>query len=960
MKSFLQEVAQTLLKHYSNDLSHLVVMFPSLRARTFFNEAIASFVDTPIWQTAWSTIDELMERGAGLKRGEKIRLISELFSIYHKYHPSETFDRFYFWGDMLINDFDMIDKYLVDADQLLRNITDIKEIESDVSYLTPEQEKILLSFWNSIGPEASLSKQKQFFLKVWRSLPKIYKEYRERLVELGIAYPGLIYRTTAERIERGEDIGLDNRRYVLVGFNALTKSEEILFKYIASRDNGAEFYWDYDNYYVNEDSHEAGHFLRRNIARHPATHNISHDNFLNMNKEFRTTACVSNIVQVKHIAEIINSLPKEELDKRTAIVLTDENLLIPLLHSLPESVGSVNVTMGYPLKTTLAYSLLERLIALQTHSRTKEESTLYYHADVTGLLSHPYIIDRCGDAATELAAHIVSNKITSVDAKLFAENEVLSTIFGAKCDDWSSLSHYIIEALTKLYSTLDATNTVQREYLRITIDEVRKTMLSIKSCSIIEEETSKPLAPSINVFVSLLRRHLQTQSIPFEGEPIEGIQIMGILETRNIDFKNVIILSMTDATFPGDRTEQPSFIPYGLRLAYGLPTPEQHEAMYAYYFYRLVQRAERIEMLYCSKADEKSTGERSRYIYQLEYESPYTISRRAIGVDLGVSETPQIVIEKSQEVEAALKRYITPKSGYSLSPTALFRYIECPMKFYLASIAKIKTPDEIEDTIDALTFGNILHETMERLYTDIKGTDKPHAKIKMLLNKELIEREVSTTISKLLNGGNATTEADFSGDTILVRDVIVKYIMSGILRYDLAHEGYTIEGLEDKVEYSYPLDNGICVNISGRADRIDRLADGSLQVIDYKSGNKEHLEYNGIATLFNGKPKERISNIFQTLLYSMLLRRKHSVDVKPSLYFASKMLSEDYSPLLRDTSRDCEIAFYSEVMTEFETELNNTLTELFDTSIPFTQVAKAENENDDPCKYCDYKKICRR
>ena len=960
MKSFLQEVAQTLLKHYSNDLSHLVLMFPSLRARTFFNEAIASFVDTPIWQPAWSTIDELMERGAGLKRGEKIRLISELFSIYHKYHPSETFDRFYFWGDMLINDFDMIDKYLVDADQLLRNITDIKEIESDVSYLTPEQEKILLSFWNSIGPEASLSKQKQFFLKVWRSLPKIYKEYRERLIELGIAYPGLIYRTTAERIERGEDIGLDNRRYVLAGFNALTKSEEILFKYIASRDNGAEFYWDYDNYYVKDDSHEAGHFLRHNIARHPATHDISHDNFLNMNKEFRTTACVSNIVQVKHIAEIINSLPKEELDKRTAIVLTDENLLIPLLHSLPESVGSVNVTMGYPLKTTLAYSLLERLIALQTHSRTKEESTLYYHADVTGLLSHPYIIDCCGDAPTELAAHIVSNKITSVDAKLFAENEVLSAIFGAKCDDWSSLSRYIIEALTKLYSTLDTTNTVQREYLRITIDEVRKTELSIKSCSIIEEESSKALAPSINVFVSLLRRHLQTQSIPFEGEPIEGIQIMGILETRNIDFKNVIILSMTDATFPGDRTEQPSFIPYGLRLAYGLPTPEQHEAMYAYYFYRLVQRAERIEMLYCSKADEKSTGERSRYIYQLEYESPYTISRRAIGVDLGVSETSQIVIEKSQEVEAALKRYITPNSGYSLSPTALFRYIECPMKFYLASIAKIKTPDEIEDTIDALTFGNILHETMERLYTDIKGQDKPHAKIKMLLNKELIEREVSTTISKLLNGDNATTEADFSGDTILVRDVIVKYIISGILRYDLAHEGYTIEGLEDKVEDSYPLDNGICVNISGRADRIDRLADGSLQVIDYKSGNKEHLEYNGISTLFNGKPKERISNIFQTLLYSMLLRRKHSVDVKPSLYFASKMLSEDYSPLLRDTSRDCEIAFYSEVMTEFEAELNKTLTELFDTSIPFTQVAKAENENDDPCKYCDYKKICRR
>lgn len=946
MKSFLQELTQTLLNRHCNDLSHLVLVFPSLRARTFFSDAVSSLTDRPTWQPSWSSIDELMERGSNLRRGERIRLITELFTIYKRHHPSETLDRFYFWGDMLISDFDMIDKYLVDANLLLRNIEDIKEIEADVSYLTPEQERIL-SFWSSIGPKESLSEQKQHFLKVWRSLPQIYEEYRQRLLSLGIAYPGLIYRTTAERLLRGEDIELEDKRYVLAGFNALSKSEEILFKYLSTREQGADFYWDYDDYYVKgDDSHEAGLFLRSNITRYPAADHISHDNFTAVKKQFNTTACVSNVVQVKHIAEILASLPEDELDKRTAIVLTDENMLIPLLYSLPESVRSVNVTMGYPLKTTLAYSLLERIISLQSHCRTKEDKTLFYHADVTGLLSHPYIVDCYAERASELTSHITSNKITSVDSELFAEDELFSTLFGHKHKSWRELHDYIVEVMSRILDVIDRVDEAQREYLRITIEELRKTGLSIENCDI---------DIPIEVFISLVRRHLQTLTIPFEGEPIDGVQIMGILETRNIDFKNVIILSMTDANFPGDRTEQPSFIPYGLRFAYGMPTPEQHEAMYAYYFYRLIQRAERVEMLYCSKADEKSTGERSRYIYQLEYESPYDISRRAIGVDLGLSEAKPIVVKKSADIAAKLKRYTTPGSGYSLSPTALFRYIECPVKFYMASIAHIKTPDEVEDTIDALTFGNILHETMQELYTDIVGDSYPRKRIETLNNRAVVEQAVDKTLCRILNGNAEAEITEFSGDTILVRDIIVRYITSGILRYDLTKSGYTIAGLEDDVECEHPISEGRRVNISGRADRIDRLSDGTLQVIDYKSGNKPHLEYNGISSLFTGRPIERISNVFQTLLYSMMLRRTRGVDVKPSLYYASQMLGSGYSPLLVDTTTDAEVEHYSEVSDEFESELTAVLEELFDNTKPFTQV-----EDVDACKYCDYKKICRR
>ena len=947
MITFQSELAQALLKRHSNDLSNLVVLFPSLRARAFFNDAINRLVERPTWQPSWSTIDEIMERGSGLVRGERIRLISELFKIYKRHHTSEEFDRFYFWGDMLISDFDMIDKYLVDADKLLRNIEDIKEIEADVSYLTKEQERIL-SFWRSIGPEVSLTEQKQHFLKVWRSLPAIYKEYRERLFELGIGYPGMIYRATAERIKRGESINLAPKRYVLAGFNALSKSEEILFNHLSHSEFGAEFYWDYDDYYVANPDHEAGLFMRGNLSAHPATEPITHDNFTKIEKNMRVTACASNIVQVKHISNIINAIPKEELDKRTAIVLTDENLLIPLLHSLPESVDSVNVTMGYPIKTTLAYTFVERLFALQMHSRPKDDGTKFYYADVMELLSHPYIMDSRRELCLKLSHDITANRITSVDSAMFANDDLLSLIFSTKCGDWKELSKYICRILLALLDTQKDMAIEHIEYLNIVHEEICKVSLSLENCDI---------ATSIEVYTSLLRRHLQGVTIPFEGEPIEGLQIMGILETRNIEFKNVIILSMTDANFPGNRTEQPSFIPYSLRLAYGMPTPEEHEAMYAYYFYRLIQRAEQVDMLYCSRADEKSTGERSRYIYQLEYESPYTIEKQSVGVDLKLEDTKPIVVEKGDKEMAILNRYLTPNSGYTLSPTALFRYVECPMKFYFATVARIKTPDEITSKIDALTFGNILHETMQELYTPLIGAKDVKSKVAKLRDKSLVESAVDKTIARLLQGNECATIEEFSGDTLLVRDIIIKYIYEGIMRYDSDSERkeYTILGLEDPVECCYPISDNRSVNLSGRADRIDKIQGDVLQIIDYKSGNKTYLEFNGMSALFNGAPHERISNIFQTLLYSMMLHRERGCESCPSLFFASQMLSKKYSPYIVDKSRDSEINKYSDVGESFEEELTQVFEELFDPNVAFTQV-----EDVDACTYCDYKKICRR
>ena len=945
--SFLSELAHKLLDRYSGDLSSLVMLFPSRRARVFFDDALSELSALPRWQPQWMTIDEIMERASGLMRGDRIRLITELYKVYIKYHPNEEFDKFYFWGDMLIADFDLIDKYLVDAKQLLRNIEDIKELETDVSYLTPEQLRII-SFWKSIGDGDSLSSQKQRFLHIWRTLYDVYVDYHERLKSLGFAYTGMMYRCAVENIERGEDVMIPKKRFVFAGFNALSECEKRLFKHLACSEHGAEFYWDYDEYYVTNTSHEAGLFMRENLHLFPSDDKITSTNFSDTKKEFKSVACVSNVAQCKYVAKLLESLDPEMLNKRTAIVLTDENMLIPMLHSVPECVDKVNVTMGYPLKNTLAYSLIERLIDLQQHGNTRSGDgvDVFYHADVHGLLSHPYLCDSLGEVAKKYDSYILQNRILFVENKLFDDDNTLRAIF-SKQKDWRAIAKYMLDVISKLVGSMPSAEPIDIEYLNIAYDEIAKLVNSIEKC-----EFDIPLS----VFVSLVRRHLQTVTIPYEGEPLEGVQIMGILETRNVDFDNVIILSMNDANFPSDKTGQSSFIPYNLRAAYGIPTPEQHEAMYAYYFYRLIQRAKSVTMLYCSRADDKSTGECSRYIHQLEYESPYSIDKLSVGVDLSTEEAAPISVAKGEYERAILNKYIADDES-ALSPTALFRYVECPFKFYLYSVAKLRTQDEISETIDALMFGNILHESMQELYGEFVGMANPMSAIEWKCTPEVVERVVDMKISELIHHSKESVAERFSGDTILVRDIILKYILRGILRYDTdtEHSGFTIRGLEDDIAYKYEISNGRHVNLFGRADRIDERADGTLQIIDYKSGNVPHLEFNGVEGLFRGEAKERISNIFQTLLYSMMLNKSHGVESMPTLYFASKMLGEDYSPNIVDKSSGEVVERYTAIAEDFERELSNVLEELFDYDKPFVQC-----EDVDMCKYCDYKSICRR
>lgn len=945
MRTFLSEVAGRLYAEYGNDISSLSVMFSSRRARLFFADALAAIADRPVWEPEYLSVDEVMEELSGLHSADKLRLIAELYGVYSEYHD-ESFDKFYFWGEMLLADFDMIDKYMVDASQLFRNISDIKELEADVGYLTETQLRIIADFWRTIGEEASLSEQKRRFLAIWRTLGTIYGEYRERLRSLGIAYTGMIYREAVGRIDRGEAGMLPPRRYVVAGFNALSTCERRLFDYLANNYD-VDFFWDYDDYYVDDPMQEAGMFVRRSIRELPPKSGISHDNLRNI-RSLHTVAAGSNVVQCKYAVSVLRELARGgRLDKETAVVLTDENLLMPLLYALPEDLGAVNVTMGYPLRNTPAYSFLERLLELQHHARSGASGDTFYYADADGILAHPYIADSDKRIIAEIRDEIVKNRLISVPSEVVARTPLLSRIFRV-ASGWRDMMSYLRDAVAAAAETLYGGEGAQFriEYLSVLSESLGKLYNMLQSCG---------MDVSDDVCCSLVRRHLQNERIPFEGEPLEGLQVMGILETRNLDFRNVLILSMTDDNFPGSRTADSSFIPYGLRLAYGLPTPEHHEGVYAYYFYRLIQRAENVYMFYCSHADEKSTGEPSRYIRQLEYETDFAISKTDVGADVNLAESRPIEIPKTEAVMDVLCGFTDGRSF--LSPTAFSRYVQCPLKFYFSSVAKIRTDDELTEEVDNQTFGNIFHKAAELFYSQVIGEQHPAQHLQRLVGSGGADRTVDEAISRVYFGREDGELPELNGDLLIIRDIVTRYLRDNVARYDAAADSFAVISTERDVEYDFPFvadGRELKVRFKGFADRVDSLDDGKIRVVDYKTG-AEHLTFDGLSQLFCGEAKQRLSNFINTLLYAMMLRYEYGRDAVPALYYVRKMADEGYSPLIFDKSLERSGVPYSEYAAEFEEYVGATLREMFDPSVLFRQCDDA-----DACNSCDFAAVCAR
>ena len=970
MATFIEEVASRLYDKYGDDVSSLTVVLPSKRARLFFAEALANIAVRPIWEPNYTSIDEVMCQLSALRKADRLRLIAELHKVYKEYHDEE-FDEFYHWGEVLLADFDMIDKYQVDAAQLFTNISDLKELEADMSYLSAEQIELINRFWRTLTGETSKvideASAKGRFLKVWRSLGAIYDNYRARLRSLGIGYTGMIYREAADRLSEGKVELSGDEKYVFVGFNALSECEKKLLEYLQTA-ACTEFYWDYDRYYTDNKYQEAGMFIRENLSKFPSTEKISNNNFCNI-KSVNVLSTSSNVAQCQCVVDILEDIAAKSggvLDKSTAVVLTDENLLMPLLYALPEKFKvknekmgdkevvkpAVNVTMGYPLRNTLAYSFVERLLELQKHAGTnKAGETTFYYIDVDGLLAHPYIADVSTSQYSKLRSEIVEQRLFQVPVSMIATTPLLEKLF-CKTENWSELSEYLLTVIDAVSESTGAgeESGYRAEFLSIAYDALAKLQNVVCQCDI-----DMP----VKIYHSLVRRHLQAERVPFTGEPLEGLQIMGILETRNLDFKNVILLSMTDNNFPGSRATDKSFLPYGLRYGFDIPTAEHHEGVYAYYFYRLVERAENLYMLYSSAADDKSTGEPSRYIRQIEYETDFKINYTNVGVEVSLSDSSNIEVAKSDEVFDKLLRFTRDKG---LSPTALSTYVKCPLKFYFNVVERLRPEDELEESIDNMTFGNIFHEAADLFYSQIKNDADPASRLAELRDRGEVAKCVDEAIAKVYFGAeDGVLRQELGGELIIIRNIVREYLGSNLLNYDIRNNEFVVADTEYDLKMTMPIEVGdekFDVCLAGRADRIDSLNNGLMRVIDYKTG-KPRLNYSGVDALFHGEPiaTKRESNIINTLLYAMMLSREKGRDVRPELYYVGSMVHEEYSSRFVETvdrkSRTLEA--YSEVAEEFESEVANTLREMFNRRIPFKQC-----EESSACKYCDYQTICNR
>ncbi len=969
MATFIEDVVLRLYEKYGDEISSLTLILPSKRARLFFAEALSKVAVRPVWEPNYTSIDDLMCQLSGLRKVDRLRLVAELHKVYTRYHK-EDFNSFYHWGEMLISDFDMVDKYMVDASQLFANVSDLKELEADMSYLSEEQIALINRFWHTLAGgvegEVVTSAAKNYFLEVWRSLGAIYDEFRQSLRRLGVGYTGMIYREAVERLGGGVAELPSSTKYVCVGFNALSKSEKGLLSYL-NKKGQIEFFWDYDNYYCENEFQEAGMFIRENRALFGEEGGVSHDNFRRI-ASVDVLSTSSNVAQCQCVVDILEDIASRNggrLDKDTAVVLTDENLLMPLLYALPEKFkierterdGKVvehpliNVTMGLPLRNTLAYSFVERLLELQHHARRdKSGEETFYYADVEGLLTHPYVASASTEQYTQLRNEIVKQRLFQVPRSLVAITPLLQQIF-RKADGWQEQSSYLLDVVDAVAVDGDGgdESAFRAEFLAIVANALTKLRNVIEECDIEVVES---------LYRSLVRRHLQTERVPFTGEPLQGLQIMGILETRNLDFKSVILLSMTDNNFPGNRATDRSFLPYSLRYGFNIPTVEHHEGVYAYYFYRLAQRAENLYMLYSSAADDKSTGEPSRYIRQLEYETDFDIRYSNVGVEVSLSEGGAVEIEKSDKVFDKLLRFTRDKA---LSPTAFSTYVKCPLRFYFNVVELLRPEDELEESVDNMTFGNIFHEAADLLYSQIKGKEQPDKLLEELREKGEVERCVDRAIAKVYFGRENEPLPELGGELMIIRNIVRVYLGENLLNYDIENGCFVVSETEQKVNMPLRVEVGeetFDINLGGRADRIDSLSNGMLRVIDYKTG-KPKLGFGGIASLFHGEPIDRCreSNIINTLLYSMMLHSETGRDVRPELYYVGSMVRKDYSPCFVETieRKSRQLEAYSECAEEFETEVYDTLREMFDRKIPFRQCS-----DESACRYCDYAEVCGR
>ena len=959
MESFLKLVAADLYKHTEGNLAHTAVVFPNKRAGLFFNEYLAQESDSPIWSPAYVSISELFRSLSPWEVGDPVKLVCELYKIFRRETQStETLDDFYFWGEMLISDFDDADKNRVDTDKLFSNLQDLRNIMDDYTFIDDEQEEAIRQFFQNFSIERRTA-LKERFISLWNVLGNIYKGFRESLASQNIAYEGMMYRHVIEHLDVDK---LPYEKYVFVGFNVLNKVEHTLFTQL--KDAGkAVFYWDYDEFYMKENrqavTHEAGEFIRRNLRDFPSP--LSGELFKNLSKpkEVHYIASSTENAQARYLPQWIrNNLTTPE--KETAVVLCNEALLQPVLHSLPAEVKHVNITMGFPLSQTPVYSFLIALLELHTHGFNFKSGRYTFQSVVT-LLKHPYTRQLTGQAELLEKELTRNNRFYPLPGEL-GKDEFLTRLFTPLSGNLNlciRLSE-TLQQVAGIYQTntsgtedTDAFNQLYRESLfkaYTTINRFR---------TLIEEDE---LTVQSETFRRLLVKVLSATNIPFHGEPAIGMQVMGVLETRNLDFRHLVLLSVNEGQLPKSGGDS-SFIPYNLRKAFGMTTIEHKIAVYAYYFYRLLQRAERITLIYNTSSDGLNRGEWSRFMLQFLIEWPHPITRQFLEAGQSPQGTSPITVEKTSDVMRRMQSLFdvraNPKAKFS--PSALNYYLDCPLKFYYRYVAGLSAPDEVSAEIDSATFGSIFHYAAEHIYKDLTTHGKvinKEALETLLRNEVKLQDYVDTAFKKLFFNVPQNEKPEYNGIQLINSAVIARYLKQ-LLQNDLRYAPFTF--IASEMEVDEPIDiqtpKGVIKSrIGGIIDRMDSK-DGTLRIVDYKTGGDADTPPH-VESLFI-PDKKRSNYVFQTFLYAAIMCRKQpTMKIAPALLYIHRAATETYSPVIQmgEPRKPKEaVEDFSKYEKEYRERLQGLLEEIFNPEKSFTQTEIIEK-----CTYCDFKALCKR
>lgn len=957
MKPFLYQVASLFYEKWGAEVSRLAFVFPNRRTGLFFQKYLSEVADIPLFSPTILTINDLFIQLSGKQSADRISMLFTLYDIYIRQSGStETFDEFLYWGEMLLNDFDDIDKYMANARMLFSNVTDLREIENDFDFLSDEQIAAIRSFWSSFYPRGDTPNQQQF-LAVWQVLYDLYEEFRATLAAEGKGYEGMIFREVVESMERGESPDLPYEQIVFVGLNALSVSEERFLAQLQKR-KIADFYWDYVSDKVTDPDNKASYFVSRNRKSFPSSMKLPPEE--KVKTEIEVIGIPSGIGQAKHVYTLLSDWCKEaemssEEALRTAVILPDEHLLIPVLNAIPEQIRRINVTMGYPLAGTPVASLIEYILALQKNVRYIDRNPLFYFRDVLPVLNHRYILSTSPEIISSLVKEITENNKIYISHTELGKTPLLEILF-TPVTGVEAFSDYLIKVLEELNKVMSAlsdeeeedapqrTNDLEQEFIFhyfTTVNRMKEVMKDAR------------IEMKIDTFFRLLKRVTDTITIPFHGEPLSGLQIMGVLETRALDFDRLIILSMNEGIFP-QRKAANSFIPYNLRRGFGLPTYEHQDSVWAYHFYRLIERASHVSLLYDTRSNGLQTGEVSRFVHQLHYHYEVPMRDKLVVYNVSSSKTPPLAVPKREDIMRRLDAYRKGGSK-AISASAINTYLDCPLKFYFSVVEGIREEEEVSETIESDVFGSILHKVMEELYKPFQGKMVTVDLLKAIRKDTAL---LTGAIARAFASEFFKTEVvrSLTGQNYLIGEMIRKYVEK-ILERDGKLPPFVYIESERKINGLISLSDHSEIRLKGFIDRVDEVRD-AIRIIDYKSGSGT-TTFSSIESLFNKEEKDRAKAVMQVFMYCWMyahFTENKGKTIQPGIYYVRSLFSDPFDPSVYhriERGKSEKVEDFSGYAQAFEEGLRGCLDEIFNPEIPFTQTPTGK-----ACSYCPFKGIC--